>query len=169
MRKARKTGAVKKRGKAAATKATPQRQTRVPRVVKSARKAAKKLPKKPARKPLTRASKKLPKKPARKGATKAVQQAARKSPPPPRFEAHALDPLRKCGAATSVQLLYRVDELSESRSLRAHHLVFFDRHGWYCDEHGRTCPALTHAQQAARKLGSTEPITGPTQLGRTRA
>jgi len=26
------------------------------------------------------------------------------------------------------------------------HLVFFDRHGWYC-EHGRTCPAVGHAKK----------------------
>ena len=29
---------------------------------------------------------------------------------------------------------------------RTAHLVFFDRHGWYC-EHGRTCPAVGHAKK----------------------
>jgi hypothetical protein len=56
----------------------------------------------------------------------------------------ALDPLRKCGPNTTVQLLYRVDESVDGR--RTAHLVFFDRHGWYC-EHGRTCPAVGHAKK----------------------
>jgi hypothetical protein len=55
-----------------------------------------------------------------------------------------LDPLRKCGPSTSVQLLYRVDESVDGR--KTSHLVFFDRHGWYC-EHGRTCPAVAHARK----------------------
>jgi hypothetical protein len=56
----------------------------------------------------------------------------------------ALDPLRKCGPNTTVQLMYRVDESVDGR--RTAHLVFFDRHGWYC-EHGRTCPAVGHARK----------------------
>ena len=55
-----------------------------------------------------------------------------------------LDPLRKCGPNTTVQFLYRVDEEVDGRSTA--HLVFFDRHGWYC-EHGRTCPAVGHARK----------------------
>ena len=55
-----------------------------------------------------------------------------------------LDPVRKCGPNTSVQFLYRVDEQVDGRSTA--HLVFFDRHGWYC-EHGRTCPAVGHARK----------------------
>jgi hypothetical protein len=55
-----------------------------------------------------------------------------------------LDPLRKCGPNTSVQFLYRVDEEVDGRSTP--HLVFFDRHGWYC-EHGRSCPAVGHARK----------------------
>jgi hypothetical protein len=55
-----------------------------------------------------------------------------------------LDPLRKCGPNTTVQFLYRVDETVDGRSTA--HLVFFDRHGWYC-EHGRTCPAVGHAKK----------------------
>lgn len=65
-----------------------------------------------------------------------------------------LDPFQKCGSGTSVQSLYRVDE-SVDGALRFH-LVFFDRHGWYC-EHGRNCPAVTHARKFdaghARQLG----------------
>ncbi|MEO8561243.1 MAG: hypothetical protein ABI601_04150 [bacterium] len=55
-----------------------------------------------------------------------------------------LDPLRKCGPNTTVQFLYRVDESVDGR--RTAHLVFFDRHGWYC-EHGRACPAVGHAKK----------------------
>ncbi|MEO6323490.1 MAG: hypothetical protein ABIQ65_02565 [Thermoanaerobaculia bacterium] len=55
-----------------------------------------------------------------------------------------LDPLRKCGPNTTVQFLYRVDESMNGRSTT--HLVFFDRHGWYC-EHSRTCPAVGHAKK----------------------
>jgi hypothetical protein len=55
-----------------------------------------------------------------------------------------LDPIQKCGPGTSVQFLYRVDESVDGR--RTAHLVFFDRHGWYC-EHGRTCPAVGHAKK----------------------
>lgn len=61
-----------------------------------------------------------------------------------RVAVKSLDPLRKCGPNTSVQLLYRVDEQVDGRSTP--HLVFFDRHGWYC-EHGRTCPAVGHARK----------------------
>ena len=50
-----------------------------------------------------------------------------------------LDPVRLCGPATSVEQLYRVDESVNGR--RTIHLVFFDRHGWYC-EHGRDCVAV---------------------------
>jgi hypothetical protein len=61
-----------------------------------------------------------------------------------RYAIKPLDPLRKCGPETSVQFLYRVDESVEGRTTP--HLVFFDRHGWYC-EHGRTCPAVAQARK----------------------
>ena len=61
-----------------------------------------------------------------------------------RVAVRALDPLRKCGPKTTVQFLYRVDEQVDGRSTP--HLVFFDRHGWYC-EHGRSCPAVGHARK----------------------
>jgi hypothetical protein len=64
--------------------------------------------------------------------------------PAVRVAVKPLDPRQKCGAGTSVQLLYRVDETVDGRA--THHLVFFDRHGWYC-EHGRTCPAVAHAKK----------------------
>jgi hypothetical protein len=61
-----------------------------------------------------------------------------------RVAVKSLDPLRKCGPNTTVQFLYRVDEQVDGRSTS--HLVFFDRHGWYC-EHGRSCPAVGHARK----------------------
>ena len=66
------------------------------------------------------------------------------APPVVRVAVKPLDPLRKCGPNTSVQFLYRVDEEVDGRNTA--HLVFFDRHGWYC-EHGRTCPAVGHARK----------------------
>lgn len=59
-----------------------------------------------------------------------------------------LDPLQKCGRGTTVQRLIRVDERIDQT--REAHLVFFDRHGWYC-EHGRTCPAVGHARKHAER------------------
>jgi hypothetical protein len=65
-------------------------------------------------------------------------------PPVVRVAVKPLDPLRKCGPKTTVQFLYRVDEQVDGRNTP--HLVFFDRHGWYC-EHGRSCPAVGHARK----------------------
>jgi hypothetical protein len=82
-----------------------------------------------------------------KGAGKRVLAVVRGRPvkaPVVRVAVKPLDPLRKCGPNTSVQFLYRVDEQVDGRSTA--HLVFFDRHGWYC-EHGRTCPAVGHARK----------------------
>jgi hypothetical protein len=59
------------------------------------------------------------------------------------YRVRPLDPVRKCGPATSVQQLLRVDERSDE-GIRAH-LVYFDRHGWYC-EHGRNCTAVAVAR-----------------------
>ena len=63
-----------------------------------------------------------------------------------------LDPIRKCGPGTSVQVLFRVIERVDGQSTS--HLVFFDKHGWYCD-HGRACPAVAHARKLRRGLSST--------------
>jgi hypothetical protein len=54
----------------------------------------------------------------------------------------------KCGPGTSVVHLFRVDEVQNGTP--AVHLVFFDRHGWYC-EHGRSC----HAVDDVRKLAGS--------------
>jgi len=71
---------------------------------------------------------------------------ARFVPPAPvvRIAVKPLQPQAKCGAGTSVQYLFRVDETVDGRTTT--HLVFFDRHGWYC-EHGRNCPAVGHAKK----------------------
>lgn len=82
-----------------------------------------------------------------KGAGKralAVVRGRAAATPVVRVAVKPLDPLSKCGPNTSVQFLYRVDEQVDGRSTA--HLVFFDRHGWYC-EHGRTCPAVGHARK----------------------
>ena len=76
--------------------------------------------------------------------TLAVVRGRLAETPVVRVAVKSLDPLRMCGPNTSVQFLYRVDEQVDGRSTA--HLVFFDRHGWYC-EHGRTCPAVGHARK----------------------
>ena len=58
---------------------------------------------------------------------------------PPSFSVRELVPQTVCGPRTSVQQLFRVEERIDGSSQT--HLVFLDRHGWYC-EHGRTCPAV---------------------------
>jgi len=107
-------------------------------------------------KPVKSAKSKKAAKPAKSVAKAAAGSVAS------RFEVRELDPVRKCGPDTSVQQLYRVDEHTNGQA-RAH-LVFFDRHGWYC-EHGRDCPAVA----PARKAGIHAHHTGPTHNGRTRA
>jgi hypothetical protein len=71
-----------------------------------------------------------------------------------------LDPVARCGASTSVEQLYRVDEQLDGR---AHvHLVYFDQHGWYCF-HGPACPAVTDVRRELRggtAGGRRSPATG---------
>lgn len=69
----------------------------------------------------------------------------------PELQIRKLDPLRVCGERTSVVQLFRVDEqLTEGRAAGARqvHLVFNDRHGWYC-EHGRSCHAVSAVMRHA--------------------
>jgi hypothetical protein len=79
---------------------------------------------------------------------KHIKRPVKKTEPTMRVEIKELDPLRKCGPGTSVQRLYcvveRIGELTTS------HLVFLDRHGWYC-VHGRACPAVGLAKRKARR------------------
>lgn len=49
-----------------------------------------------------------------------------------------LDPRQRLGTHTGVQRLFRVRWDDERRG----HLVFVDRHGTYCEEHGAACPAV---------------------------
>ncbi|MFL5486163.1 MAG: hypothetical protein ACJ8AB_10600 [Gemmatimonadaceae bacterium] len=58
-----------------------------------------------------------------------------------------MDPVEMCGKGTSVTELYRVEETLDRA--RIHHLVFFDRHGWYC-EHGKQCGAVKDVQKFTR-------------------
>ena len=76
--------------------------------------------------------------------SKGAARGAAATVPQRRVAVTPLDPLRKCGPNTSVQALYRVDESVDGR--RTPHLVFYDRHGWYC-EHGRSCPAVGDAKK----------------------
>jgi hypothetical protein len=79
-----------------------------------------------------------------KASTKGGKMRATAAPPVVRVAVKPLEPQAKCGAGTSVQYLFRVDETVDGRTTT--HLVFFDRHGWYC-EHGRNCPAVGHAKK----------------------
>lgn len=81
------------------------------------------------------------------------------------FKVRELDPVAKCGAGTSVQRLFRIDEHADD-GVRAH-LVFLDRHGWYC-EHGRDCPAVKAVKQV-RTTGDGARQLGPNNNGRMRA
>ena len=57
------------------------------------------------------------------------------------------DPAFMCGKDTSVERVFRVEEkLGKSKNL---HLVFFDRHGWYC-EHGAQCQAVSDVRKFIR-------------------
>jgi len=59
----------------------------------------------------------------------------------------SMDPAQMCGKGTSVTQLYRVEERLDDT--RIHHLVFFDRHGWYC-EHGKQCGVVKDVQKFTR-------------------
>jgi len=59
----------------------------------------------------------------------------------------SMDPIEKCGKGTTVTQLYRVEERLDQT--RIHHLVFFDRHGWYC-EHGKQCGVVEDVQKFTR-------------------
>src|SRR5436305_631526 len=70
--------------------------------------------------------------------------------PAAQFRVKELNAQQKCGPATSVERLFRVDETADGAA-RAH-LVFLDRrHGWYC-EHGVECPAV----RQARRIGEAD-------------
>jgi len=64
-----------------------------------------------------------------------------------RVRIRPIDPVQLCGKGTSVTALYRVEETLDQTKI--HHLVFFDRHGWYC-EHGKQCSAVNDVQKFTR-------------------
>lgn len=97
----------------------------------------------PRKAPARKALRTVESKRARRGS-----QTGAKALPTRSVKIRELDPLAKCGSGTSVQFLYRVDELLDGTP-RAH-LVFFDRHGWYC-EHGRNCPAVADVRRYGRQ------------------
>ncbi len=57
-----------------------------------------------------------------------------------------LDPLTVVGPRTGVERLIRI----RFRPNEAPHLVFHDRHGWYCEADGPTCPAVALARDTVR-------------------
>lgn len=73
-------------------------------------------------------------------------------PAAPVLQIRRLDPVRVCGDRTSVVQLFRVDEeavvVGKAAGARQVHLVFNDRHGWYC-EHGRSCHAVSAVMRHA--------------------
>ena len=66
----------------------------------------------------------------------------------PSYRVRELDPIARCGARTTVMRLFRVDELPLASRLV--HLVFLDRHGWYC-EHGPQCPAVAAVRRRGKR------------------
>jgi hypothetical protein len=60
-----------------------------------------------------------------------------------------LVPREVCGHQTTVEQLFRVDEVAHD-GRRTVHLVFLDRHGWYC-EHGTSCPAVRKVMKLGRQ------------------
>lgn len=83
--------------------------------------------------------------PAKRRVSKPAKGA--KPKPPRQVRVTEKDPIRMCGKDTSVQRVFRVEE--KGSKARILHLVFFDRHGWYC-EHGAQCPAITDVRKFIR-------------------
>ena len=125
---------------------------RAPATATRQAKPATKRPRKAAK-----AAKAALRKTAKQPRRSSVKTAARKStkavvPAKPEFQIRELDPLRICGGRTSVVQLFRVDEQligGKAAGARQVHLVFNDRHGWYC-EHGRSCHAVSAVMRHAR-------------------
>lgn len=61
---------------------------------------------------------------------------------PERPTVERLDPRAHVGPRTGVEDLVRV----RLRAAESPHLIFHDRHGWYCEAHGATCPAVVVAR-----------------------
>ena len=67
---------------------------------------------------------------------------------PRAVDVEPLDPRRVVGERTRVAGIWRVRFGDES----APHRVFADRHGWYCEAHGRDCDAVSAARARAGDL-----------------
>jgi hypothetical protein len=63
---------------------------------------------------------------------------------PVRPEVEVLEARALVGPRTAVEHLVRV----RWHPAEGPHLVFHDRHGWYCEEHGPGCRAVRLAQEA---------------------
>lgn len=91
------------------------------------------------------------KKAARKSAK--IVAAAKASAPTELMRIRELDPQAACGQGTTVMQLFRVDDLPFGNDTT--HLVFFDRHGWYC-AHGRDCPAVAAVRKRYKQVTLTK-------------
>ncbi len=58
-----------------------------------------------------------------------------------------LDPVTVVGPRTGATAVIRV----RLRAVESPHLVFHDRHGWYCDTHGPTCEAVSVARESQQE------------------
>lgn len=89
-------------------------------------------------------------KPARKSGK--IIAAAKAATPTRLMRIRELDPQAACGQGTTVVQLFRVDDLPFGDDTT--HLVFFDRHGWYC-AHGRECPAVAAVRKRYKQVTLT--------------
>jgi hypothetical protein len=62
---------------------------------------------------------------------------------PEPLHVEAMDPKRVGGARTRVLGVYLVRRGASTPT----HRVFHDRHGWYCEQHGRECRAVRVARE----------------------
>jgi len=82
-----------------------------------------------------------------------IVAAAKASAPTELMRIRELDPQAACGQGTTVMQLFRVDDLPFGDDTT--HLVFFDRHGWYC-AHGRECPAVAAVRKRYKQVTLTK-------------
>ena len=83
--------------------------------------------------------------PVKRGTKKAVSRSQKQAER--RVRITEKDPCSMCGKDTSVERVFRVEE--KDGKTRNTHLVFFDRHGWYC-EHGASCQAVSDVRKFLR-------------------
>jgi hypothetical protein len=104
----------------------------------------------PRTKPAARPKAARGKKATRKSAK--IVAAAKATTPTELMRIRELDPQAACGQGTTVMQLFRVDDLPFGDDTT--HLVFFDRHGWYC-AHGRDCPAVAAVRKRYKQVTLT--------------